>query len=408
MVTVPGARATAPTSAAPGEDIRAGDTVLRARHRAGPGGAGRAGQHRPHHGALCARAPRVALLTTGDELTAAGQRRCRPAASTAPTARRWPRWCRTPAAEVVLAEDVPDTADGTRVGARPRRWRRPTWCACRAGCRWARTTTSRARSPTWAWRSASGAWRCKPGKPTWFGTAGAKLGFGLPGNPVSAHGHLPAVRAPGAAGAAGRRSRRSRGSPARLTAPVAPEAGRTNAVRCLLRAGAEGWELTPTGPQGSHQLTSMLAAGRAGADRARARTSWPPAPGSAPSCCREYRLRTVRERDPRRVLGRRREARARVKIIDVPESEAPPDGSVTHQAGGRGHAAPVRARPDLERRVPGAPGPHLLALPHARVAGDPARGLHRRGPRGVRVRPAVHAADLPPARLRDRGRLRRR
>jgi hypothetical protein len=37
----------------------------------------------------------------------------------------------------------------------------------------------------------------------------------------------------------------------------------------------------------------------------------------------------VRERDPRRVIGRRREARARVKILDVPESEAPPDGSVT-------------------------------------------------------------------------------
>ena len=31
-------------------------------------------------------------------------------------------------------------------------------------------------------------WRValKPGKPTWFGSAGAKLGFGLPGNPVSA------------------------------------------------------------------------------------------------------------------------------------------------------------------------------------------------------------------------------
>jgi hypothetical protein len=29
------------------------------------------------------------------------------------------------------------------------------------------------------------------------------------------------------------------------------------------------------------------------------------------------------------VIGRRREARARVKILDVPESEAPPDGSVT-------------------------------------------------------------------------------
>ena len=29
------------------------------------------------------------------------------------------------------------------------------------------------------------------------------------------------------------------------------------------------------------------------------------------------------------MIGRRREARARVKIVDIPESEAPPDGSVT-------------------------------------------------------------------------------
>ena len=35
-------------------------------------------------------------------------------------------------------------------------------------------------------RGASGAWRCSPGKPTWFGMRGGKLVFGLPGNPVSA------------------------------------------------------------------------------------------------------------------------------------------------------------------------------------------------------------------------------
>ena len=47
----------------------------------------------------------------------------------------------------------------------------------------------------------------------------------------------------------------------RLTAPLIPEPGRTQAVRCVLAAGADNWELTPTGPQGSHQLTSMLGAG---------------------------------------------------------------------------------------------------------------------------------------------------
>lgn len=37
----------------------------------------------------------------------------------------------------------------------------------------------------------------------------------------------------------------------------------------------------------------------------------------------------MRPRDPRRILGRRREARARVSIVQVPRSDAPPDGSVT-------------------------------------------------------------------------------
>lgn len=37
----------------------------------------------------------------------------------------------------------------------------------------------------------------------------------------------------------------------------------------------------------------------------------------------------MRQRDPRRALGRRRRARAKVRIVDVPESTAPLDGSVT-------------------------------------------------------------------------------
>lgn len=37
----------------------------------------------------------------------------------------------------------------------------------------------------------------------------------------------------------------------------------------------------------------------------------------------------MRQRDPRRAIGRRREARARVKIIDIPESGSSPDGSVS-------------------------------------------------------------------------------
>jgi hypothetical protein len=37
----------------------------------------------------------------------------------------------------------------------------------------------------------------------------------------------------------------------------------------------------------------------------------------------------VRKRDPRRALARRRQARARVRVLDVPQSRSNPDGSLT-------------------------------------------------------------------------------
>jgi molybdopterin molybdotransferase len=42
--------------------------------------------------------------------------------------------------------------------------------------------------------------------------------------------------------------------------PYAKAPGRAHAVRCALEARADGWHVRPTGPQGSHVLTSMLGA----------------------------------------------------------------------------------------------------------------------------------------------------
>ncbi|MEJ7817912.1 MAG: molybdopterin-binding protein, partial [Thermoleophilaceae bacterium] len=108
-------------------------------------------------------------------------------------------------------------------------------------------------------------WRValKPGKPTWFGVgpAGERrvACFGLPGNPVSAVVTFilfvrPALRALQGADPSATRIR------AELTEAVPRLAERTQALRCRLRAGTRGWQVTPTGPQGSHQLTSMLGA----------------------------------------------------------------------------------------------------------------------------------------------------
>src|SRR4051794_28435364 len=105
-------------------------------------------------------------------------------------------------------------------------------------------------------------WRValRPGKPTWFGTRDGKLVFGLPGNPVSAlvTFHLfarPAILALQGAPFA------TRTTQAILTQPIPRNPGRDEAVRVRLDTSDDGrLTATPTGPQGSHQLTSMLGA----------------------------------------------------------------------------------------------------------------------------------------------------
>ena len=100
----------------------------------------------------------------------------------------------------------------------------------------------------------------RPGKPTYFGTAAdGTLVFGLPGNPVSAMVTFvlfvrPALLAmQGADPAAGRVT-------ARLAVDYVTAPGRAEAIRVALGTGPDGWVATPTGPQGSHVLTSMLGA----------------------------------------------------------------------------------------------------------------------------------------------------
>jgi len=99
----------------------------------------------------------------------------------------------------------------------------------------------------------------RPGKPTWFGVRDGTLAFGLPGNPVSAVVTFilfvrPVLRAlQGAAPGLDTVE-------VILADDVPRMASRDQAVRCSLSATAEGWLATPTGPQSSHILTSMLGA----------------------------------------------------------------------------------------------------------------------------------------------------
>jgi molybdopterin molybdotransferase len=102
--------------------------------------------------------------------------------------------------------------------------------------------------------------RLRPGKPTWFGTRGGTLAFGLPGNPVSAMVTFQLFARPALAALQGAPPGIRRFA-ASLEEPVARSPRREQAVRVRLRQGDDGLLARPTtGAQGSHVLTSMLGA----------------------------------------------------------------------------------------------------------------------------------------------------
>jgi len=99
----------------------------------------------------------------------------------------------------------------------------------------------------------------KPGKPMSFGTRGATLVFGLPGNPVSSLVTFLLFARPALRALAGERAQR-RQTLATLDEDFEREPSRTHAVRCRIELQSDGWHAITTGPQNSHILTSMLGA----------------------------------------------------------------------------------------------------------------------------------------------------
>jgi molybdopterin molybdotransferase len=101
--------------------------------------------------------------------------------------------------------------------------------------------------------------RLRPGKPTWFGTRGDTLAFGLPGNPVSAMVTFQLFARPALAALQGAAPEAARASAA-LAHAVARNPRRDETVRVKLRHTDDGLVAEPTGAQGSHMLTSMVGA----------------------------------------------------------------------------------------------------------------------------------------------------
>jgi molybdopterin molybdotransferase len=241
----------------PGDDMRAGTTVLAAGTtlRAGElGAAVAAGMGR----LLVVRRPIVQVLCTGDELKGPGESlgpgeihnsnapmlvslATRGGAGTPPAARLRDDRSNTEQALAAALEhaDVTVVSGGVSVG--PHDHVKPA------------LATLGVSEVFWGVS-------LQPGKPTWFGTAGAKLVFGLPGNPVSAFVTFSLFVGPALAALQGAVDEPVLETEAVLGVAVKRNSNREQAVRVRLQRRDGATVAVPNGPQDSHILTSLLGA----------------------------------------------------------------------------------------------------------------------------------------------------
>ena len=238
-----------------GDDIAPGETVLRQRAELGPA----------ELGALAAigldpvpvhRRPRVAVVSSGDELTPAG-RPLGPGGIHDSNSLTVPALTRLAGGEVVSVASTPDDREATRGALKPA-LDADVAIVCGGVSVGEHDHVKAALADLAAeqvfWRVA-----LKPGGPTWFGTRGDTLVFGLPGNPVSAMVTFLLLVRPALIALGGGEPGAAR-TTARLGADYAKPTDRAHAVRCRLEADERGWVAWPLPRQGSHVLTSMLAA----------------------------------------------------------------------------------------------------------------------------------------------------
>ena len=204
-----------------------------------------------------ARRPRVAIAATGDELVqpgeplAPGQIYDSNATALAALATR-------SGADARIAPRIPDAADATKAAIETAADGADVLCITGGVSVGPHDHVKPALTELGFeeqfWRVA-----LKPGKPLWFGVRDGQYAFGLPGNPASALVTFQLFARPALRALQGADPSQAR-SIAVLDGPVKAEPSRDQAVRCRLRMADDGWHAQPTGPQGSHVMSSMVGA----------------------------------------------------------------------------------------------------------------------------------------------------
>jgi molybdopterin molybdotransferase len=239
-----------------GEDLRAGDVVLARGTRLGPaelGVAASVGRAQLE----CARRPRVALLVTGDELVEPGDP-LGPGQIYSSNGFALAGQIAAAGAELAKRDTVPDSAEATHAALEQALSGADVVIASGGVSVGPHDHVKGALSELGVEERFWGV-SLRPGKPTWFGTRGDVLAFGLPGNPVSAMVTFqlfvrPALAALQGADPAAAHAR------ATLDEAVERNPRREQAVRVRLTHADDGLHALTTGEQGSHMLTSMLGA----------------------------------------------------------------------------------------------------------------------------------------------------
>jgi molybdopterin molybdotransferase len=256
-VSVPESRSGANVRRA-GEDIPLGAVVLRAGIHLGPAELGVAASVGRRE-LQCARKPRVAVLVTGDELTEPGEALA-PGGIYSSNAYALSAQVERAGGEVIDRITVPDEAEGTRA-ALERALGRADVVIVSGGVSVGPHDHVKPALRDLGVEERFWGVSLRPGKPTWFGTSGHTLAFGLPGNPVSAMVTFQLFARPALAALQGA-APEARRATAKLAEAIARNPQREQAVRVnLLQSRENGFLARPTkGAQGSHVLTSMVGA----------------------------------------------------------------------------------------------------------------------------------------------------